>query len=114
MLTSLEQYYFDKPEPLRGCLLALKAIIEAMDSRVTPEWKYGMPFFYLDGKMFCYFWKDKATGLPYIGFMNGNKMTHSKLETGNRARVRVYGIDPNKDIPVEEIHALLQEAIAVA
>lgn len=114
MLTALDNYYYDKPEPIRGCLLALKAIIEEMDSRITPEWKYGMPFFYLDGKMFCYLWKDKITGLPYIGFMNGNKMVHPKLEVGNRARVKVYAIDPKLDLPMEEIQELLQEAIEVA
>lgn len=113
MLTSLEQYYFDKPEPLRGFLLAMKDIIQGMDSRITPEWKYGMPFFYLDGKMFCYFWFDKKNGQPYLGFMNGNKMVHPKLESGDRKRVRIYRLDPDKDIPLDEVEYLLREAIEV-
>ena len=107
-MTELDSYYIKQQEPTRSCLLALRQIILECDPRITPEWKYRLPFFYFNGRMMCYLWKDKKTQQPYIGFMNGKEMNHPKLDLGTRKKVMVYAIDVEKDLPKEEIEQLIQ------
>ena len=109
----LEQAYLKQEEPNRSCLLAIREIILAEDEFLTESLKYGMPFFSYKGKMFCYFWFDKKTKHPYIGFSEGRFMQHPKLISDGRKRIKIYPIDPNADIPIEEFRELLQLAIQV-
>jgi hypothetical protein len=111
MLTPLDNFYFNKDEPIRGCLLTLRDLILKQDFRLTTEWKYGMPFFYFKGKMYCYLWIHKKYGQPYIGMANGNQLDHPALLTEKRARMKILLIDPNKDLEVEMIESILQQAL---
>lgn len=112
-MKELDNFYFSQQEPVRSCYLALRQIILDCDNNISPEWKYRLPFFYYKGKMLCYLWKDKVTGEPYIGFMDGNKMEHPALEQGDRSRVRIYRVNPNVDIDQNEISKLVIKAISV-
>lgn len=58
-MTNLDNYYFGKSEPNRGCLLALRSLIFGVDKEINETIKYGMPCFCFRGKMFCYLWTDK-------------------------------------------------------
>ncbi|AOM76039.1 DUF1801 domain-containing protein [Pedobacter steynii] len=111
MLNPLESFYFGKEEPIRSCLLTLRELILKQNSRMTAEWKYGMPFFYFKGKMYCYLWIHKKHGHPYIGIANGNKLDHPALLAEKRARMKILLIDPNKDLEVEMIENILQQAL---
>tara|TARA_B100000809_G_scaffold251192_1_gene284442 strand:+ start:14156 stop:14506 length:351 start_codon:yes stop_codon:yes gene_type:complete len=111
MLTDHDNYYLKQEEPYKSCLLTLKDIILSLDESITPEWKYGLPFFYYKKKMFCYFWKDKKTQEPYIGICRGNEIEHPLLEAGNRTRMKILRINPNEDIDVDSIQEILTEAI---
>ena len=82
-----------------------------MDSNITHSLKYGMPFFCYNQKMFCYLWIDKKTNDPYIGFVEGNRMAHPKLEQGNRARMKIFNVNPRIDIDIVTITMLLNEAL---
>jgi len=113
MLSALDQFYADQPEPTRGALLALRDIILDMDAHITAEWKYRMPFFYYKGKMFCYLWTDKQTKAPYIGIVEGKRIDHPLLEQGNRARMKILRINAHEDLPVEIITWILNEALAL-
>lgn len=93
--------------------MALRQIILNCDAHITPEWKYGLPFFYYKSKMLCYLWKDKITKEPYIGFMDGMKIIHPALEQGDRSRVRILRVNPEKDIDKKEIVDLVHAAISV-
>ncbi len=111
-VTDLDNWYLKQPEPTRGCLLALRQFILTLDDALTLEWKYGMPFFYFKGKMFCYFWLDKKTKAPYIGVVRGNEIEHPLLEQGNRARMKILRIDANADLPIDTIEEVLRLAMA--
>ena len=111
MIKEHDNYYLKQEEPNKSCLLALKDIILKLDSEITPEWKYGLPFFYYKKKMFCYFWKDKKTQEPYIGICRGNEIDHPLLEVGNRKRMKILRINPQKDINVEELTDILVKAM---
>ena len=106
-LKELDNFYWNNEEPSRGCYLALKEIILGLDKGMTPEWKYKLPFFYLNGKMFCYLWKDKKTKMPYIGIMGGNKLEHPKLIQDGRKWVKILYVDPEKDLDIDLIMEIM-------
>ena len=106
-----DNYYLNKEEPNKSCLLALRSIILEQDVNVSETMKYGMPCFSFKKKMFCYLWTDKKTDKPYILMVEGKYLDHPELETGNRSRMKIFRIDPNKDIPIETIKSLLTDAL---
>ena len=106
-----ENFYLNKEEPNKSCLLALRDIILNQDDNITETTKYGMPCFCYKHKMFCYLWIDKKTTQPYILFVEGQYLEHQKLEIGNRNRMKIFNINPEKDIPVKTIDLLLNRAL---
>jgi len=87
MIREIDNFYLNQSEPNKSCLFALRKIIIYQDSNVTETWKYGMPGFCFNGKLFCYLWTDKKTGDPYILMVEGRHLHHPKLETGKRSRM---------------------------
>jgi hypothetical protein len=75
--------------------------------------KYGAPCFAFGKKLICYLWKDKKTREPYILIVDGNKLDHPKLEAGDRKRMKIYRVDPSKDLPLKEIQKIIQMAIGL-
>ncbi|MCR9013608.1 DUF1801 domain-containing protein [Aquiflexum gelatinilyticum] len=111
MNPELQDFYHKKPEPVKGCLLALRDIVLAQDDLVTETVKYGMPCFCYKKKMFCYLWTEKKSGEPYLLMVEGRHLQHPGLEKGNRSRMKIFRIDPDLDIPVDEVKGLLNEAL---
>lgn len=70
-----------------------------------------MPFFYYNGKMFCYLWVHKKTHQPYLGIVNGTKINHPRLIAENRSRMKIILFDPQKDLPIKTINKILKRAI---
>ncbi len=106
-----DSYYLNKNEPNKSCLLALRKIILDQDANVSETRKYGMPCFCYKNKMFCYLWTDKKTDEPYILMVAGNYLDHPDLKQGNRSRMKVYSVDPTKDIPITTIQHILNAAL---
>lgn len=113
MLRPIDVFFLEKEEPVKSCLLFLREFIPTLDKRITEEWKYRLPFYYLNGRMFCYLWIHKKYKQPYIGIAEGNKLNHPDLLQEERARMKILLIDPTKDIPVKKIKLILKEAIAL-
>lgn len=108
MVEKLQNYYLNKVEPNKCCLLALRSIILDQDKNITETQKWGMPCFCYKKKMFCYLWTDKKTDEPYILMVEGKFLDHSELEKGNRSRMKILRINPNKDLPLQTIKTILQ------
>lgn len=111
MVEQLHNYYLNKAEPNRSCLLALRSIILEQDINVIETQKWGMPCFCYKKKMFCYLWTDKKTDEPYILMVEGKYLGHPKLEEGDRSRMKIFRVDPNKDLPIKTIEKILQTAL---
>jgi hypothetical protein len=111
MLTALDNFYMQKDEPVKGCLLALREIILKQDKEITAAWKYGMPFFCFKGKMFCYLWVHKKHKQPYIGIVEGNLIHHPELIVEKRARMKIMLVDAGRNIPVRKIEGILKEVL---
>lgn len=104
-------WYLNKKEPNKSCLLALRSIILEQDKNITETRKYGMPCFCFKNKMFCYLWTDKKTDEPYLLMVEGEHLSHPKLEKGSRSRMKIFRVNPNKDLPVKTIKEILQKAL---
>lgn len=104
-------FYLQKEEPIKSCLLALRDIILNYKKDITETWKYNMPCFCYKGKQFCYLWTDKKTKQPYILIVEGRKIEHPKLIAGERSRMKILIIDPHKNIPVKTIHKIFDMAV---
>lgn len=113
MLRAIDLYYEGHDEPVRSCLQFLRQHIAARDPRITEAWKYSMPFFTVHGRMLCYLWFDKKRGLPYIGFVDGKLMDHPELLQEKRSRMKILLLDPEKDLPMRTIDALVHQAITL-
>jgi hypothetical protein len=113
MVEQLHNYYLDKAEPNKSCLLALRSIILELDTNVTETQKWGMPCFCYKKKMFCYLWTDKKTDEPYILMVEGKYLDHPKLEEGDRSRMKILRVNPNKDLPLKTIEKILKTALAL-
>ena len=110
-MKELDNFYFQQDEPTKGCLLALREIILRQDSKITNTWKYGMPFFCYDGKMFCYLWFHKIYKQPYLGIVEGMRFEEPFLIQEKRSRMKIMLFDPNEDLPLDKIESLLKKAI---
>jgi hypothetical protein len=108
---NLHNYYLNKEEPNKSCLLALRRIILDQDPNVTETQKYGMPCFCYKKKMFCYLWTDKKTDEPYILMVEGKYLDHPKLEVGDRSRMKIFRVNASKNLPVKTIETILQKAL---
>jgi len=113
MLRDIDNYFLNKDEPVKGCLLFLREFITGFDNNITEAWKYGMPFYCYKGKMFCYLWVDKKTHNPYLGIVDGNKIDHPLLVIEKRARMKTIQFDARQDIPVDTITEILGMALAL-
>lgn len=73
--------------------------------------KYGMPCFCYKKKVISYLWTDKKTDDPYSLMAEGKHLDHLKLEAGDRSRMKIFRVNPNKDLPIKTIKKILQTAL---
>jgi hypothetical protein len=111
MLSPIDNYFLNKEEPVKSCLQFLRDHILKQDEGITEAWKYGMPFYCINGKMFCYLWVHKKFKQPYLGIVEGKMIDHPDLVQEKRARMKILLLDPKKDIPVKKITGILKEVL---
>jgi hypothetical protein len=111
ILREIDKYFMEKDEPVKSCLLFLREFILKQDSSITEAWKYRMPFYCYNGKMFCYLWVHKKLGKPYLGIVEGGKIKHPDLIIEKRSRMKILLIDPEKDLPVRKISTVMKSVL---
>lgn len=105
------EFYLSQPEPNQTCFIALRDIISSDREDINETRKYGMPCFCYGKKPIVYLWKDKKTNIPYLLWVLGDRLDHPLLEKGTRKKMKVMNIEPEQDIPVNDIRSLLQNSI---
>ena len=110
MLRAIDSFFLNKDEPVKSCLLFLRDHILNCNNAITETWKYGMPIYCYNGKMFCYLWVHKTTHNPYLGIVEGKGIEHPLLLMEKRARMKIIQFDPGQDLPVETINEILKMA----
>ena len=63
-----EDYILQQSEPFRGILLHLQAVIEHTIPEVDLKFKYRIPFYYIEGRPFCYL--NQSKDYVDLGFWN--------------------------------------------
>jgi uncharacterized protein DUF1801 len=111
MLRPVDNYFLQKEEPLKSCLQFLRTHILNYDKNISEAWKYGMPFYFFNGKRFCYLWIHKKYNMPYIGITDGKKINHPGLIIENRSRMKIFLVDPAKSVPVKKIDSILKAVL---
>jgi hypothetical protein len=111
MVRPIDNYFLQKDEPIKSYLQFLRTYILQQDANITEAWKYGMPFYCYNGKMFCYLWVHKKHHQPYIGIVEGKRINHPDLIIEKRARMKILLLNPAEDVPVEKIDGILKEMI---
>lgn len=105
----LDNYYMKQPEPTRGCLLALKDLILRLDSNISHQRKFQIPFFYYKDKKLCFLWINKKKLM--LGFVEDKNIYPKKEGIKRKDQMSALYIDPNADIPIELINSNLLEII---
>ncbi len=98
-----------QPEPIQGCLLALKSIILEVDPNITQQRKFQIPFFYYKDKKLCYLWVTKKK--IQMGFAEDKSIHPKKEGVKLKDKYEHLIIDANKDIPVKLIVRNLKKTI---
>lgn len=112
-MREIDQYFLQRPEPEKSCLLALRSYILQFDVHLQEAWKYRMPFFCYDQKMCCYLWTHKKYGQPYLGLVEGKLIHHPDLLPEKRARMKILLFDPEADLPMDTINDVLSQMIKI-
>ncbi|EAQ39042.1 hypothetical protein MED134_00445 [Dokdonia sp. MED134] len=80
-----QAYILSKPEPWRTMLIELQAIIKSTVPEVEETYKWNLPFYMLDGKMFCFLNFRKS--FIDVGFPRGVQITvHKEVLVGGEKR----------------------------
>lgn len=61
-----EKYILDQSEPFKSILLQLQVLIEAAIPELELKYKWRVPYYYLEGKPFCFF--NVTNGYVDVGF----------------------------------------------
>ncbi|AEM69578.1 Domain of unknown function DUF1801 [Allomuricauda ruestringensis DSM 13258] len=110
-----ENYILNQPEPFKSILIQLQVLVETTVPEVKLDFKYRLPFYYLNDKPFCYFNASHKKGYVDMCLWNSAHLTvHlDKLVTDGRKvmkSLRYFNMD---DINGEVVVELLQEAKSV-
>lgn len=111
MIKETENFYLNLDEPLQSCMLALRDIILKSDDLVTETQKWSLPCFCYKKKMFCFLSFEQKTSEPYLLLVEGWRINHPSLLSAGRKRMKHLPIDVSKDLPVETITEILNEAL---
>lgn len=109
-IAELDNYYLKHPEPIQGCLLALKSIILGVNKEISHERIYQIPFFCYKGKKLCFLWVNRKKLL--LGFVEDKSLFPKIPGVRSKDQFSTMIIDPNADLPLEIILKNLQDGIA--
>ncbi|NDV16314.1 DUF1801 domain-containing protein [Muricauda sp. TY007] len=110
-----EDYILNQPEPFKSILIQLQVLVETTVPEVRLDFKYRLPFYYLNDKPFCYFNASCKKGYVDLCLWNSAHLTvHlDKLVTDGRKvmkSLRYFNVD---EIDGKIVVELLQEAKSV-
>lgn len=102
MEDQIDNYFLTLPEPEQSALLFLHQFL-MNDIGLQFKRKFNTPFYYYNGKWFCFVSYDGKKRDIYISFVKGNQVTHPKLLSEGRKQMKIYKILPKKNINVNEL-----------
>lgn len=107
-----EQYILNQPEPFKSILVHLQILIENSFPEAKLEFKWKIPFYYLEGKPFCYLNPSKKKGYVDVGFWLSSHLEQFEehLISENRKVVKSLRYTSVDDIDDVVLISVLKEA----
>ena len=110
-MNPIQEYFLRIEEPTRSTLLFIREkIIENDPENTTETFSYGLPFIKFKKKMLCYFYFSKKHNQHYLSFYHGDRLDYPELISEGRKKFKILLIDENKDLPIDFILKLVNEA----
>ena len=105
-----ESYILSQPEPFQSILLQLQSTIERTIPEVTLKYKYRIPFYYLQGKPFCYL--NQSRDYVDLGFYRAAWLTvHlDKMESRGRKVMKSLRYRSLDEMDIQVLEEVLEEA----
>jgi hypothetical protein len=105
-----EDYILGQEEPFRTILLQLQSLIEGLVPGVSLKYKYRIPFYYLDGKPFCYL--NQSGEYVDLGFYRAAWLTKhlDKMESRGRKVMKSLRYHHPEEVDLEILKTVLEEA----
>ena len=106
-----EDYILNQPEPFKSILLHLQILIETNFPDVNLQYKWKLPFYYLDNKPFCYLNASKKKGYVDVAFWVASHLTkHNEfLISENRKVIKSLRYFKLEEIQEEILLSVLDE-----
>ncbi len=108
-----EDYILNQEEPYRSMLIHLQSVIERTVPTVDLKYKYKIPFYYIEGRPFCYL--NQSKNYVDIGFWNAAHLTiHLEhMTTTGRKMMRSLRYKTLDEIDNTILVEVLQDALRV-
>lgn len=108
-----EEYILNQPEPYKSILLHLQLVIETTFPQLELKYKYRIPFYYLEGKPFCYL--NRSKDYVDVGFWSAAHLTvHLEhMTTAGRKIMKSLRYRSPSDIDEGILVDVLQDAYSV-
>ncbi|MCB0373891.1 MAG: DUF1801 domain-containing protein [Muricauda sp.] len=110
-----EDYILNQEEPFKSILLQLQVLVETTVPKVELKFKYRLPFYYLNGKPFCYFNVSRKKGYVDVGFWSSAHLNvHlDKMITEKRKVMRSLRYFNVEDLDAKVFVEVIQDAATV-
>ncbi len=108
MLNPIENYFLQQPEPHQSCMIYLRGWLR--EQELEELYKFSTAFYHYKGKMFCYMGVSAKQKKLYLGFVKGYKLKHPSLKKEGRKQIKVFYINPEKDLPIKTLKQIIFEA----
>ncbi|MBC2839738.1 DUF1801 domain-containing protein [Robiginitalea sp. SC105] len=108
-----ETYILSAREPYRSILVQLQVLIEAEVPGAEMRFKYRIPFYYVEGRPFCYL--NQSGDYVDLGFARAAHLTRhlDKMESKGRKFMRSLRYRREEDIDADILADVLREAYSV-
>ena len=108
-----ENYILSQSEPYRSILLHLQSVIEQTVPEVDLKFKYRIPFYYLEGRPYCYL--NQSKNYVDLGFWNAAhlKVHLEHMTTGGRKIMRSLRYTSLEEIDHTILEEVLKDATSV-
>ena len=108
-----EEYILNQPEPFRSMMLHLQSVIEMTIANVDLKYKYRVPFYYVEGRPFCYL--NQAKDYVDLGFWNAAHLTKNLefMTVAGRKMMRSLRYRSLEEINDKILMEILEDAYSV-
>jgi hypothetical protein len=112
-LDPASRYILEKPQPFRDILLHLQLVITRTIPGLSLKYKYKIPFYYLEGRPFCYL--NQSADYVDVGFWMSAHLSEclDKMTSEGRKMMRSLRYRSLEEIEEEILTAVLKDAYQV-